>query len=132
MNRMPVDILTSFRYHCLSLCRAFPLIAFALWLGMPGHAQAATAEGRALFTDARRGNCAACHQLPNDPAVKSSATIGPVLAGVKARFPERTALRNLLWDPTAGTPGSSMPPYGKHRILNAAEIDKLMDYLEAF
>jgi sulfur-oxidizing protein SoxX len=88
-------------------------------------------EGRALFTDPRRGNCSACHQLPNDPAVKSSSTFGPVLSGVKARFPDRATLRALIWDSSSSLPGSSMPPYGKHHLLSETEIDKLVGYLES-
>lgn len=110
--------------------RLMPLM-FILFTAAAGHAQPVANEGRALFTDARRGNCAACHQLPNDPAVKSVSTLGPVLAGLKARFPERARLRAAIWDQGANKPGTSMPPYGKHRILNEAEIDKLVSYLEA-
>ncbi len=109
--------------------RLIPL--FILFNAAAGHAQTIANEGRALFIDARRGNCTACHQLPNDPAVKSVSTLGPVLAGLKARFPERARLRAAIWDQGANKPGTSMPPYGKHRILNEAEIDKLVSYLEA-
>jgi len=87
-------------------------------------------EGRDLFTDARRGNCAACHQLPNDPAVKSVSTLGPALSALKARFPDRAKLRATIWDRSAEQADTSMPPYGKHRILSETEIDKLVAYLE--
>ena len=110
--------------------RLMPLM-FILFNAAAGHAQPVASEGRALFTDARRGNCVACHQLPNDPAVKSVSTLGPVLSGLKARFPERAKLRAVIWDLGVSQPGTSMPPYGKYRILNETEIDKLVSYLEA-
>ena len=116
------------RVHRRWLC-LIPL--FILFNVAAGHAQPAASEGRALFTDARRGNCAACHKLPNDPVVKSVSTLGPVLSGLKARFPERAKLRAAIWDLGASQPGTSMPPYGKHRILSEAEIDNLVIYLEA-
>ena len=131
MSRIPFCISALFR-NCHMWRLLLPLfMLFTLFNGAAVHAQTAASEGRALFTDVRRGNCAACHQLPNDPAVKSASTLGPVLSGLKLRFPDRTTMRAVIWDPTTSMPGTSMPPYGKHRILSAAEIEKLVIYLEA-
>jgi sulfur-oxidizing protein SoxX len=43
----------------------------------------------------------------------------------------RARLRGLLMDPMAANPDTVMPPYGKHRILEPAEIDRVVDYLDA-
>ncbi len=87
-------------------------------------------SGRELFTDERKGNCAACHKAPNDANVASQSNIGPVLAGVQSRYPDRVKLRAAIWDLSAIKPNTIMPPYGKHRILTEAEIDTLVSYLE--
>jgi sulfur-oxidizing protein SoxX len=43
----------------------------------------------------------------------------------------RERLRALLTDPMASNPETLMPPYGRHRILDAAEIERVIDYLYA-
>jgi sulfur-oxidizing protein SoxX len=87
-------------------------------------------DGRAIFIDERKGNCAACHKVPNDAAIKSQSNIGPALEAVKARHPDRAKLRDAIWDLSRTKPNTIMPPYGKHRILTEAEIDALVTYLE--
>jgi L-cysteine S-thiosulfotransferase len=86
----------------------------------PGHQQA---------LDKIRGNCADCHQFPNDPRVETRATVGPPLSGIAARFTSRVALANLVKEPMAVNPDTIMPPYGRHRILTEREIDAIVDYL---
>jgi sulfur-oxidizing protein SoxX len=85
--------------------------------------------GRQLALDRSRGNCADCHQFPNDPRVETKATVGPPLSGIKARFASRAALINLVKDPMTANPDTIMPPYGRHRILTEREIDAIVDYL---
>jgi hypothetical protein len=43
----------------------------------------------------------------------------------------RSALRELIHDPTRANAATVMTPYGRHRILESAEIDRLVDYLHA-
>jgi hypothetical protein len=43
----------------------------------------------------------------------------------------RDALRALIHDPTRANAATVMTPYGRHRILDNAEIDRLVDYLHA-
>jgi L-cysteine S-thiosulfotransferase len=88
-------------------------------------------NGREIFIDERKGNCAACHKAPNDTGIASQSNIGPALQAVKARFPDRTKLREAIWDYSKLKPTTIMPPYGKHRILTDAEIDALVIYLES-
>jgi sulfur-oxidizing protein SoxX len=110
--------------HC-SLPAALLLTA----LSFAAAAQGSEDSGRQLALDNNRGNCADCHQFPNDPRVETRATVGPPLSGVRARFSSRIALTNLVKDPMAVNPDTIMPPYGRHRILTEREIDAIVDYL---
>jgi len=93
-------------------------------------AQATVTDGRELFTDARKGNCAACHQDSGSSPITSKSRIGPDLAGIKGRYPDRAQLRAAIWDLSDKLPNTIMPPYGKHRILTGTEIDAVVRYLE--
>ena len=92
--------------------------------------QTDSTPGRALFLDPGKGNCAACHQVPADPAIKSTSRIGAPLVGIKSQYPDRARLRAIIWDLSATIPDTIMPPYGRHRILTEAEIDALLRYLD--
>ena len=93
-------------------------------------AQTAAVDGRQLFLDVRKGNCAACHQVPGDSSIAGKSRIGPELAGIKQRYSDRALLRAAIWDLSEKIPGTIMPPYGKHRILTETEIDAVVRYLE--
>jgi L-cysteine S-thiosulfotransferase len=43
----------------------------------------------------------------------------------------KRALREIIVDPTLANPDTVMPPYGRHRLLEPAEIDRLVEYLHA-
>jgi len=88
--------------------------------------QAAEVNGKSIAFDRKKGNCLACHAI--DDGV-SPGNIGPPLASMKARFPNKTILRDRIWDATAMNPTTRMPPFGKHRILTEAEIDLVIAYL---
>lgn len=88
--------------------------------------QAASPDGMSLTLSPTKGNCIACHQLGNNP---NAGNIGPALSGIKQKFPERKKLQQLLWDPTSSAPNTIMPPFGKHHLLSADEIDKIINYL---
>ena len=87
------------------------------------------ATGQEVAFTNKLGNCLACHAIPNDPKVKSPGNIGPALIGIKARYPDRAKLRAQIWDATATNPKTSMPPFGKNKILTEAEIDMVTDYI---
>lgn len=72
------------------------------------------------------GNCIACHAIVG---ADSPGNMGPPLVAIKQRFPNRDDLRKRLYDPTDFNPISAMPPFGKHEILTADEIEKVIDYL---
>lgn len=85
--------------------------------------------GQSLAFDRSKGNCLACHAVPNDPAAKSPGNIAPPLVSMKSRYPDRAKLRAQIWDATAHNPDTSMPPYGKNKILTETEIDQVVDYV---
>lgn len=105
----------------------------AFWAGastLPTTAGAADAEvvklGKEVAFDRKKGNCLACH-LMDDGA--SPGDIGPPLVAMKARFPDRAALRAQIWDAQVANPATRMPPFGKHQALSEVEIDAVVDYL---
>ena len=86
-------------------------------------------DGRSLAFDRNKGNCLACHAIPNDPNATSPGDIGPALIGMKGRFPDRAKLRAQIWDATVLNNKTAMPPFGKNKILTEAEIDRIVDYI---
>jgi sulfur-oxidizing protein SoxX len=48
---------------------------------------------------------------------------------MKARFPDKKAMRDQIWDATVRNPNTMMPPFGKHKILTEKELDKVVDYI---
>lgn len=85
--------------------------------------------GQDIAFNKRKGNCLACHMIPGDPKAVTSATIGPPLIAMKARFPDKAKLREQIWDATKTNPYTAMPPFGKHKILTEQEIDKVVEYV---
>ena len=43
----------------------------------------------------------------------------------------KAALREIINDPMRANPGTVMPPFGRHRILEPAEIERLVEFLHA-
>jgi L-cysteine S-thiosulfotransferase len=90
---------------------------------------AAGAPALDLFVRADKGNCIACHQLPPGSGPQTRADVGPRLEGARMRALGKGALRQALVDPMGANPDTVMPPFGRHRLLDAAEIDRLVDFL---
>lgn len=93
-------------------------------------AQAPT-DALALYTRAEKGRCIACHQLPQGVGPATRADLGPRLEGTRMRELGRDRIREVIVDPMRANPDTVMPPYGRHRILEAAEIDRLTEFLHA-
>jgi sulfur-oxidizing protein SoxX len=91
-------------------------------------AQTAPAEmpGRVLAFDRSKGNCLACHTIAGGEV---PSNVGPELSGMKARFPNRADLVAILTNEEARNPQTMMPPFGRNLILNAHEIEQIVDYL---
>jgi sulfur-oxidizing protein SoxX len=83
------------------------------------------------FVERGKGNCLACHQVPENAGLASRADLGPRLEGARMRSLGRAALRAIIEDPMRANPDTVMPPFGRHRILDSAEIDRIVEYLHA-
>jgi sulfur-oxidizing protein SoxX len=83
-------------------------------------------EGKQLATERSKGNCLACHMIEDG---ELPGNLGPPLLAMKARFPERGALREQICDATVRNPDSRMPPFCRHGILTEDEVELIVDYL---
>ncbi len=88
--------------------------------------QADIDRGKELAYSRKDGNCLACHKMDDG---KLTGTIGPELAGMKTRYPDREILFKRIWDETQFNPLTVMPPFGRHSILSKEEINRVIDYL---
>jgi sulfur-oxidizing protein SoxX len=48
---------------------------------------------------------------------------------MSARYPDKAKLRAQIFDATVANPNTSMPPFGRHKILTEQEIDKITDFI---
>lgn len=103
--------------------------ALALLAALQAAAQPAPAPD--VFVRADKGHCIACHQLPEGAGPPTRADLGPRLEGARMRSLGKAALREIIADPMRANPGTVMPPFGRHRILEADEIDRLVEFLHA-
>ena len=111
-----------------------PRVAFLLAALTVGAALQAVAQPAAVpdaFVRADKGHCIACHQLPEGIGPATRADLGPRLEGARMRELGRDRIRQAIVDPMRANPDTVMPPYGRHRILDAAEIDRLTEFLHA-
>lgn len=83
-------------------------------------------DGKSIAFDRSKGNCLACHDIAGG---ESPGNIGPKLSNIQQRYPDKSLLRQRIWDETKFNPASVMPPFGKHRILTESEIDKIVEFL---
>ena len=81
-----------------------------------------------LAFDRKKGNCLACHHIEGGDL---TGNIGPALVAMKARFPDKAALRAQIWDATVKNSNTMMPPFGRHEILTEAEIDKVVEFIHS-
>ena len=72
------------------------------------------------------GNCLSCHLIEGGEA---PGNLGPPLIAMKARFPDRQKLRDMIWDITASRPEAVMPPFGRHKIISEQDIDNIVEYM---
>ena len=104
------------------------LLAFSCGIATSTFAQV---PARDLFVRTDKGRCIACHQLPPGAGPETRADLGPHLEGERMRALGKPALRAAIADPTRANPDTVMPPFGRHRILDAAEIERLVEFLHA-
>lgn len=98
-------------------------------------------NGLKVAVNRRKGNCLACHVLPN-VKLADHGEVGPPLMGVAKRYKEGE-LRLRLVDPKKVNPDSIMPSYyrttGYNRvqkkwkgktIISAQEVEDILAYLK--
>jgi L-cysteine S-thiosulfotransferase len=105
---------------------ALALLAAAVIAG-PVHAQSAVADGKKLAFDRSKGNCLTCHVIKGG---EYPGTLGPELVDIKSKYPNRDELVAIVFDETKRNPLTVMPPFGRNRILNAKEIEAVVDFLQ--
>lgn len=93
----------------------------------PAFAQANVAEGKKLAFDRGKGNCLVCHVIKGG---EYPGTIGPELVDIKSKYPKREDLVAIIHDETKRNPQTMIPPFGRNRILNAKEIEAIVDFLQ--
>lgn len=85
--------------------------------------------GGCVATDRKGGNCFACHYFKGLEKTRIQAgDFGPALSALKTRF-SKEQLRARVYDAPEFTPDTSMPPFGRHKILSGKEIDLVVDWL---
>lgn len=96
-------------------------------LPLNGRAQTAVpVPGEAIAFDRAKGNCLACHTMRGGDV---PSNVGPELNDMKSRFPNRADLVAILTNEEARNPQTMMPPFGRNQILDAAEINHIIDFL---
>jgi|CXWL01.1.fsa_nt_gi sulfur-oxidizing protein SoxX len=94
--------------------------------GMIGVSEQRLMAGKKIAFERDKGNCLACHAIADG---ESPGNIGPELKSLSTRFKSKQQLREQVWDATVFNPETSMPPFGKNKIITEQEIDQLVDYL---
>lgn len=82
--------------------------------------------GQVVAFDRAKGNCLACHTMRGGDV---PSNVGPELVDMKARFPDRADLVAILTNEEARNPQTIMPPFGRNQILDAHEIEQIIDFL---
>ena len=100
------------------------VLAVVLLSGSRASAQAL--PGQTLAFDRSKGNCLTCHDIKGGDA---PGNVGPPLADMKTRFPDRKDLVAIVYDETKRNPQTVMPPFGRNLILTDGEIEAIVDFL---
>jgi len=83
-------------------------------------------EGKKIAFHRKKGNCLACHKIAGGSL---EGNIGPALVNMKARYPDKSKLRDQIFDATVINPNTIMPPFGKHKIISKSELDKVVEFI---
>jgi sulfur-oxidizing protein SoxX len=106
--------------------RLFAAASMLVLVSSAIYAQAARPDGQQIAFDRSKGNCLTCHAIKGG---ESPGTIGPPLADMKSRFPDRNELIAIISDETKRNPLTVMPPFRRNLILNDREIEAVIDFL---
>lgn len=83
-------------------------------------------SGKQLSFQRNKGNCLACHVIENG---EDPGNIGPALVNMQQRFAKKSELKTLIWDATQFNDKTSMPPFGRNKILTPKELNAVVDYI---
>ncbi|MDF1581677.1 MAG: sulfur oxidation c-type cytochrome SoxX [Methyloprofundus sp.] len=109
----------------MKTCAALFLLVLVTACTYP-KAQQDLSIGKQLSFQRNKGNCLACHAIEEGEA---PGNIGPALQHIQTRFTNKADLKALIWDATQFNPQTSMPPFGKNKILTPTEVDHVVDYI---
>lgn len=70
--------------------------------------------------------CQACHYFEG---TDQAGSVAPPLVGMKARFPDQSRLRDLIYDPHVTKAHTMMPPFGRNGLLSEAQIEQIIQFL---
>ena len=84
------------------------------------------AQGKEISFQRSKGNCLACHIIEDG---EDPGNIGPALVNTQKKYSSKNQLRAIIWDATAFNAQTSMPPFGKNKILSPEELDLVVDYI---
>ncbi|BCG64408.1 MAG: sulfur-oxidizing protein SoxX [Methyloprofundus sp.] len=82
--------------------------------------------GKQISFQRNKGNCLACHAIEDG---EDPGNVGPALANIQARFKSKAQLKAVIADATQFNAQTSMPPFGKNKILTPQELDLVVDYI---
>ena len=82
--------------------------------------------GKQLSFQRDKGNCLACHIIEGG---EDPGNVGPALVDIQAKFATKSQLKALIWDATQFNAQSSMPPFGRNKILTPEELELVVDYI---
>ncbi len=85
----------------------------------------AVTQGGCIVLERTKGNCMACHQI----AGTSYGNISTKMENMVQRWPDKAKLREQIYDASKANPNTVMPPFGRHQILTADEIDKVVEFV---
>ena len=85
----------------------------------------AVTQGGCIVIDRRKGNCMGCHEI----AGTSAGNIATKMENMAQRWPDKAKLRAQIHDAAKFNPDTVMPPFGRHNILSADEIDKVVEFV---
>ena len=83
-------------------------------------------KGKEISFQRSKGNCLACHIIEDG---EDPGNIGPALVNMQQKYPSKDQLRAIIWDATEFNPQTSMPPFGRNKILTPEELDLVVDYI---
>jgi L-cysteine S-thiosulfotransferase len=116
---------------CITRMFLTVLAASALLPAIAAESVPSREVGKQIALDRSKGNCLACHAMPGIPENVQPGNFGPPLIAMKARFPSLDLLRKRVWDETIFNQNTTMPPFGKHKILTENEIDHVVEFIHA-